>query len=236
MLESKGDAEFVGFGVGRRLLEAADEMEAGEVLRVIFDPAQKDIGAVFPSGEFRREAGDVLQRLLHDVLDASRRVIKRQSARLREAFQKLAALIEGDWVREHGADGRQLNSRRGNEVVANLQQTFGVDTHRILEQQIVMLGNCAVQCVLDGEYCTFCTAVEKSREDIGRYRTRQNFVFRCKLESSHVAVGATFSLDRDPARRWRCCRGSCLSTMCYLILQGWFLNCRYIYPFGTTSA
>ena len=66
--------------------------------------------------------------------------------------EKLATLIKRDGMREHGADRGELNAGRGDEVVANLQKAFGVDAHRIGEQQIVMLGDGAVQRVFNGEH------------------------------------------------------------------------------------
>src|ERR1700744_1666495 len=111
MLKREGDAELVRLDRWSRIVGAANEMKTREILGMVFDAAQQDVGSVFLGGELRRETGGFRQRLLHDVHDASRGVVKRQSAGLRETGEKLAALIQRDRMREHGADRGKLHAR-----------------------------------------------------------------------------------------------------------------------------
>ena len=71
--------------MGAGIVRPADDVKSSDVLGVVFDAAQQDIGTVLLGGQFRGETGSVLERLLHDVLDASRGVVERQRASLREA-------------------------------------------------------------------------------------------------------------------------------------------------------
>src|ERR1700754_2876529 len=131
MLEREGDAELVRLDRWSPIVGAANEMETREILGVVFDAAQQDVGAVLLGGKLRRETGSVRQRLVHDVHHASRGVVKGQSAGLGETGEELAALIQCDGMREHGADRGKLNARRGDEVMANLQQAFGIDANAV---------------------------------------------------------------------------------------------------------
>ena len=60
VLEREGDAELVRLDSGCWILGSADEMKAGDILRVVFDAAQEDVGTVFVGGELRRQTGGVL--------------------------------------------------------------------------------------------------------------------------------------------------------------------------------
>ena len=104
-------------------------------------------------------------------------------------------------MREHSVDGRELDTRCSDEVVANLQQAFRVNAHGILKEQIVVLGDSPVQRVLDREHSALRPTIEKRSEDVSRHRARQDFVVGGEFQSRHVAVGTALALDGDSAPR-----------------------------------
>src|SRR5580765_5553700 len=89
--------------------QLTNQEESSEVPLVILDPGLQDLSCVFARRLPSRDSGCVLQAIRSNVLDASRRIVKRNCLDLWMMPKKTRALVEGDGMRQHPPQRRHLH-------------------------------------------------------------------------------------------------------------------------------
>ena len=202
----RGGGVFVGaeWGVG----DAAEEMEAGVVFGVVFDVGGEDVRVVGGGGERGGDGGGVAEGLgfvaegfRDDVLDGAGGVVKRRGAELRVGAEEVLALGERDGMREDLAEVGEGDAGGGDEVVVDVEERLAVDADGVGEEEVVVLGDGAVESVFDGEDGGVRGLVFEGLEDVEGVGAGEDVdgaggVVE-ELKCGEVGVGAALALDGD---------------------------------------
>jgi len=151
VLEREGDAELVG--VGRcRCGGGHKGEEAGEVVGMVLNTRDEHFGTVLGGRESRGDPGGIAQTFGHQVFNAAGGVVERNRRDVGVGSQPAAALRESDRVRENLADVCELDARGGDDVVTDAKERFPGGDQIVRQEQIKVLGDRAVEAVLDGQH------------------------------------------------------------------------------------
>jgi len=202
MLQREGDAKFVSAGrsFGGRAYEG---QEAGVVVGMVLDARDEDLCAVLSGGKGWGDAGRVAQTRGHEVLDAAGGVVERDGGDVRVGTEPVAALRERDGVREDLPDVRERDAGGGDDIVTDTEQALAGGDEVVGEEQVEVLGDRAVEAVLDGENGEVDGAGLDSFACLGGQGAGNDFEVETGVLRGHrgergdVRIGAELALDRD---------------------------------------
>jgi hypothetical protein len=105
-------------------------------------------------------------------------------------------------VRQDGTYVAERDSWSRNEVVADAEEGFAVQTNWVGKKEVVVFGDRAVERVLDRKNGRIDLAVKNGLEDVGGDLAGDHFYSLAEHgQRGHVRVGASFALYRDALNR-----------------------------------
>jgi hypothetical protein len=178
---------------------AHHEVKTGEVGSVILDAGLEHRTSILLRCEGGSDPRSISQAVLHDVLDAAGGVVEGDNLELTMLIQEVPALGKSNGMRDDPADLTEGYSGKRNEIVLDVEEAFAVDANRLLEQQIVVLVDGAMEAVFDREYGAVNDTFDEAFEDFCGDATGHN-LHGCPVEHAecgHVAVRAQLALNRN---------------------------------------
>jgi hypothetical protein len=131
------------------------------------------------------------------VFHAACGVVERDWLNLTMMAEEVAALVERHRMREHLAQCAELHAWGSDHIVHDAQPEFALNEDVSCHQKIGMLGDCASQGVLNGDYGSGDRSALQSVEYFDGARARHDPAASQHLFGGFVAEGTEFALDRN---------------------------------------
>ncbi len=190
---------------GRIVGLARHDEKARHVVRFVLDILAQHIEAVEFGGQRRGDGGDAGILQFGDVTGRTGGVVPVLRRQL-ELADDLAALAQRRALAHHGLDAVQRRTLQAQKLMAHAMEMLADDVEPGIGQEMMDVGDAAMQRVLDRDNRQIGLAVAHRRDRILEGGTGNGLGLRQGLARGQIGIGPGLALKGDaPGPRHQCC-------------------------------